>query len=145
MALDPSTDIGKIRLRVADYSDLPFLPDSVYQITLDDNSGSLTKSATVIARYILGMLAHKTHRKMGQLEVWGREAFLSYKEFLVMTISNPAFMDLSPLPYSTTTEGAVSPLLQFQQDWNRNYYSGTESQQLANSAINSPNLGNTYE
>ena len=139
MALDPTTNIGKLRLRVADYSDLPLLPDAVYQSVLDDNANSLTKSARTLATYILGILAHKTHRKMAQLEVWGAEAFKNYREFLLLTVSNPAFMDLSLVVYANSRES--SPILDFQKDWNRNFVNFTEGQQLAFNADLSPNDG----
>ncbi len=143
MSLDPTSNIGKLRLRVADYSDLPYLPDSVYQATLEDNSFNLPRSAKVIAQYILGMLAHKTHRKLAQIEVWGAEAFKNYKEFLLLTISNPAFMDISPIPTGTTKD-IMNPIIQFQGDWNKNFTLGTESQQLAVNALYSWNDGSTY-
>lgn len=142
MSLDPTSNIGKVRLRVADYSDLPYFPDSVYQSVLDDNSNNLPRSAKVMAQYILGMLAHKTHRKLNQLEVWGAEAFKNYKEFLLLTVKDPTFMDISPIPYSTKAE--FSPILQFQSDWNKNYTQGTQDQQLANDASISPNDGSLY-
>ena len=52
-------------------------------------------------------------------------------------------MDISPIPYSSTGTD-VSPIVQFQSDWNKNYYNGTQSQQLANDALNSPNDGSVY-
>ncbi len=142
MALDPTTDIGKVRLRVGDYTDTPIFPDSVYQSTLDDNNNNLPRSAKEIAQYILGVLSQKTHRKLVQLEVWGAEAFKSYKEFLLLTVKDPMFMDCSPIPYSPVLE--YSPIMQFQSDWNKNYTRGTESQQLAVDAANSPNDGSLY-
>ncbi len=142
--LDPSTDIGRIRLRVGDYSDLEYLPDEVYQSTLDDNAGNLVASASRIAMYILGILSHQTHRKMGlQLEVWGAEAFKNYKEFLILTVSNPAFMQYSPQPYGVSGT-TVHPLIQFQNDWNKNYMNGTDSQNLAFTAALSPNDGSKF-
>lgn len=136
MIIDPTSNIGKLRLRVADYGDLPLLPDAVYQSTLDDTSNNLTLSASILAKYILGMLSHKTHRKLAQIEVWGSENFRNYKEFLLLTISNPAFMDFSPIPYSSTEE--FSPILDFQKNWNQGFVC-TEAQQLAATADNSPN------
>lgn len=142
--IDPSTDIGKLRLRVGDISDLPYLPDSVYQSTLDENSGNLPSSAKTIAVYILGILAFQVHRRMGlQLEVYGAEAFRSYKEFLILTTSNPNFMSYNPVPYSASGD-EVHPLIQFQKDWNKNFYNGTDSQQLALGADYSPNDGSRY-
>ena len=142
--IDPTTNLGKLRLRCADYSDIPFLPDSVYLQTLTDNNDNLFASARTCASYILGMLAFKTHRKMGlQLENWGGEAFAQYKEYLLLTVTNPAFMDLSPLPYSATS-GTVSPIIQFQNAWNKNFTRGTENQQLNLNALYSPNNNDLY-
>lgn len=132
MSLDPTSNIGKLRLRVADYSDLPYLPDSVYVSVLEDNEQNLSRSAKVISQYILGMLSHKTHRKMAQLEIWGAEGFKNYKEFLLLTISNPSFMDLSPVPIVTSV--ANNPLIDFQNHWNKNFTSTTEAEQLADYA-----------
>lgn len=139
--IDPSTNVGKLRLRCADYSDLPYLPDIVYSQTLSDNDNNIPRSAKICATYILGMLAHKTHRSMGlQLQVWGNQAFEQYKQYLLLTIKDPSFMDISPIPYSASgTE--VNPLIDFQKSWNRNYYNGTQSQQLALDADISPNDG----
>lgn len=140
--IDPTTSIGKLRLRVADFSDLPMLQDSVYNSVLADTNSNLNKSSITIASYILGMLSMKVDRRMGlQLEVKGSQAFKAYKEFLLMTISNPAFMDLSPLPFGLVGEALTNPLAQFQKDWNRGFYTGNESQQLAITAEVSPNDG----
>ena len=136
-AIDPSTDIGRLRLRVADVSDLPFFTDAVYESVLADNSGNVPRTARTIAMYILGILSQRTHRKMGLLEVWGDEAAKAYKDFLMLTVTNPHFMDFSPIPYSSESE--YSPIMDFQDNWNKNYANGTESQQLAINADMSPN------
>ncbi|MGZ8888044.1 MAG: hypothetical protein ACXW1D_00645 [Halobacteriota archaeon] len=96
-----------------------------------------------MANYILGTLSHQTHRKMNQLEIWGAESFKNYKDFLLLTVKDPAFMDLSPIPYGAVSDD-VNPIVQFQQDWNKNFYSGTESQQTAINAARSPNDGTLY-
>lgn len=137
--IDPTTPIGKIRLRIADTLDISYLSDSTIQSTLDDCDGNLKVAARTCALYILGQLAHKSHRKMAQLEVWGAEAFNSYKEFLMLTASNPSFMDFSPVPYSSSAE--FSPILDFQKNWNASFVNGTEAQQLAFNADLSPNDG----
>lgn len=142
--IDPSSNLGKLRLRVGDYSDLPYLPDSVYLQTLEDNSGDLVRAAKTCAMYILGQLSFKVRRKMGlQLEVHAGEAFKNYKEFLLLTVTNPAFMDVSPIPYSASST-TDNPLVQFSKDWNNNYYSGTQSQDLAFTADAGPNEGGRY-
>ena len=142
MIIDPSSPLGLVRLRIADYQDIPYLNDAVIQSTLDSTNGNVPKAAKICATYILGMLAHKTHRKMAQLEVWGSESFENYSKFLMLTINNPAYMDLSPIPYSST--GERSSLLDFQETWNRNFYAGTEAQQAHSIASYSPNDGSKY-
>jgi hypothetical protein len=59
-----NSDVGRLRLRVADIGDLPFLPDEVYEQTLADNDGNLTRTAKDIACMILGILSLKGHRKL---------------------------------------------------------------------------------
>lgn len=141
--IDPSTNIGKLRLRCGDISDLPYLPDSVYTQAMVDQDNNLPRAAKVCATYILGLLAFKTHRRLSvQLEVYGAEAFANYKEFLLLTITNPAFMEISPIPFAAGS-GKVHPLIQFQSDWNKNY-DITQSQELAFMAELSPNDGSTF-
>ena len=145
MVIDPTTDLGKVRLRCGDFGDIPWLPDTVYTQAITDSSGNLSTASKTCATYILGMLAFKTHRKMGlQLENWAGEAFTHYKEFLLMTVTNPAFMDLSPIPYATTSDKSNSLAL-FQESWNRNFTRGTEDQQLNTNALYSPNEGGPYD
>ena len=87
--------------------------------------------------FVLGMLSHKTRRRMNQIEVYGSDAAVAYREFLMLAYTNPAFMDVSPLPYAATAD--FSPILDFQANWNRNYCAGSESQSLARLADLSPN------
>ena len=44
--IDPSTNIGKLRLRLADWRDIQWLPDAVYQQTLDDTSNNFNRLNT---------------------------------------------------------------------------------------------------
>jgi len=142
--IDPSTDIGRLRLRVADVGDLPYLPDSVYTQTLADNAGNLPASAKQIAMYILGILSFKTDRKMGlQLQVWGSQAATAYKDFLLLSYTNPNFMDISPIPYDNT--GTLPhPLIEFQKLWNLNFVDITVTERMRWDAIGSPNVGAPY-
>lgn len=138
MAIDYSTDIGRVRLRVADISDLPYLPDSVYSQYITDASGNLPQAAKNIACVILGLLSFKTHRKLAQIEVFGSDAFKQYREFLLLTTRDPNFMQISPIAIGPGT--TVHPLIQFQQDWNKNY-AINGSQEIAFAAEISPNDG----
>lgn len=143
--IDPSTNEGKLRLAVADWSDIPILPSSVYQQVLLDNDNDLVKSTKTLGSYILGIFSQKTHRKLGlQLEVWGGEQFDQYKKYLLLILKDPAFglAMASPLPYATTSD--FSPIPQFIADFRRNFSNGDESQQLATDASISPNLGDLY-
>lgn len=130
--LDPTTAIGKMRLRVGDYSDLALLPDSVYQSALDDNGGNLPRSCILVAQYILAALTGQTHQKLAQIEVYGAEYFQNYLAFVKATILNPNLMAYTPLPYTPITLDEYGcqievPLVQFQNDWNKNYSNGTQS------------------
>ena len=141
--IDYNTPTGKLRMRLGDISDIPFLPDSLYESVYAENDNNLQRSVVTCGSMILAQLSFKTHRKMAALEIWGSEGFKNYSEFLVLTLNNPAFMQISPLPYSGTS-GVTHPLIQFQQDWNKNYTTGTQSQQLAADALYSPNDGSLY-
>lgn len=122
MSIDWQSSIGKVRLRIGDVSDLPFLPDEVIQGAVDDVSGNLSEAARTCAQYILAQLAFKSHKKMVQLEIWGSEAFSNYRTFLIDTISNPALMSYSSVPYLITdSDEGTSPLKDFVDNWNNCY------------------------
>jgi hypothetical protein len=140
--IDPTTDMGKLRLRVADWQDIAIMPDAVYTQTLSDNNGNLPRAAKVIAMYILGSLASRTHRKLSTIETWGSDYYKQYKDFLMLTFTNPNFFDLSPIPIDMSGPN-LHPLLQFQKDWNLNYAGFTESQQLNWNALGS--LGGNFD
>lgn len=140
--IDPSTSVGKIRLRTGDWSDLPILPDTVIESAIDDCGGNLPRAARLCAQYILATLSFKTHKKIAQLEIWSGEQFRNYVQFLNMTVLNPNFADIAPIPYGASgTE--LHPLIQFQQDWDKQY-SATQSQQLAFDASMSANDGSRF-
>lgn len=134
MTIDPTTDVGRLRLRVSDTSDLPYFPDAVYTSVLADNQGNLPRTAKAIASYILGILSQRGHRRMGLLEVYGSDAAEAYRKFLILTVTNPNFMDCSPIPYSAFGTDP-HPILQFATNWNLNYQIGTQSDQLAYDAL----------
>lgn len=146
MILDPTTPIGKMRLRVGDYSDLPLMPDEVYMSALEDSNGNVPRASVLVATYILGMLTAQTHQKLAQIEVFGNEWFANYLKFVKATILNPNFMDIRPMPYVAEIKNEFGevvelPLVQFQKDWNANYVSTTQSQDMHLSALLAPNGG----
>ena len=125
--IDPTTDLGKLRLRCADTSDLPFLPDVVYTQTLTDTNNNLLESARICCQYILGMLTMATRSKLAQVETFDNQQFEQYKQFILLSINNPAFMPYAPIPYGGTTN-EINPLIQFQKNWNAGYSAGTADQ-----------------
>lgn len=135
MVIDPTTNVGKLRLRIGDYLDPVLLPDEVYTQTLADTvtltvpNGDLPRASKTIALYILAILSQRTHEKLGQVEVWGGDAAKSYKDFLLMTFANPNFMSISPIPYGAGVT-TLNPLMQFSADWNAAYSTQTASDQL---------------
>ena len=119
MPVDYSTNSGKVRMRIGDVSDLPFLSDDVIYSVLQETSNNLPLAAQTCAQYILAQLAFKSHKKMVQLEIWGAEAFDNYRKFLIDTISNPALMTFTAMPVLITGDGVENPLAQFTEDWNK--------------------------
>lgn len=143
--IDTTTNLGKLRLRVADFGDISHLPDSVYLQTLVDNNDNLNAAAKTCAYYILGILSQKTDRRMGlQLEVKGSQAYAHYRDFLMLAVNNPAFVDYSPIPYQSLDTTQRDMLEEFVSDWNRCYYNGTQSQAMAVAADIGPNDGSRY-
>ncbi len=133
MAIDPTTSLGKVRLRVGDFLDLPIFPDSVYTSTLTDCDDNVLRASKLMAQYILATLTMRVHEKMAQLEVYGNQYADSYIKFLKMTILNPNMMEIAPIPYAAGVE-VVHPLTQFREDWNANYVGGTASELIHNMA-----------
>ena len=140
MTVDPTTSVGKIRLRIGDWADLPILPDAVIAEALIDCDANVPRAASLCAQYILGTLTTKTHRKLANIEVWSNEQFDNYVKFIKLTILNPHTMSLSPVPY--TASMTVNPMTTFASDWNAAYgtagkinhlYAEIERQKTANS------------
>lgn len=120
MTIDPTTPLGKIRLRTGDWADLPILPDAVIESALTDCQDNVPRAAALCAQYILGTLTAKTHRKLSQIETWSGEHFNNYVKFLQMTVLNPHMMSTAPVPYTGTVD-EDHPLMTFQSEWNAAY------------------------
>ena len=129
MVIDPSSDIGKVRLRIGDWRDPVYLQDNVIQAAITENNGNIVSSARVCAQYILAILTFSSHEKLAQLEVWGGEQFKNYLIFLKETVNNPSFMDSSILPY--VPENIVThPMIEFVNNWNSSYGSTVTSSNI---------------
>lgn len=126
--IDPTSSVGKLRLRVGDFLDLPIFPDSVYQATLEDNAHNVPRSAKMMAQYILAALTMRVHERLAQVEVYGNQFVDNYIKFLKTTVLNPNLMEVAPIPYAAGLD-VTHPLTQFRIDWNANYAAGTASQE----------------
>lgn len=122
--IDPSTPLGKVRLRIGDWSDLPILPDTVINSALTECNNNVPRTSALCAQYILATLSFKTHRKMAQLETWSNEQFKQYVEFLKMTVLNPHLMATAPVPYTGMAD-VDHPLITFVNDWNSEFGDAT--------------------
>ncbi len=141
--INPASDLGKLRLILADWQDIVILPDSVYLQTLVDKNNNLGQCVPVLGAYILGIFSQSTHRRMNaQLEVWGGERYTQYMSYLKLIIKDPSFglSTMSILPYSGSRV-IPNDILQFVADYKKNFYRGTSSQQLYIDALISPNDG----
>ncbi len=141
MVIDPSTNLGRLRLLLGDWGDLPILPDSYYTQVLSDTDNSLGRSTKILGMSILAIFSQGYHRRLNQLESWPGEKFTNYQKYITMLVKDPAFAinTISPIPYSKTAD--YSPILDFQANWMKNYPLGTQSQELASDADVSPNDG----
>jgi hypothetical protein len=148
LTYDYNTVEGKLRYRIGDLDDtFPFLSGSVYTAVFEEKGNNYNRATIALASMVLAQMAFSTRRDMGlQLSVYSNQAFDQYKQFLMEVIKNPSFTDdLSIVAYgSTQNSEAINPILQFLSDWKQNYANGTESQQLADNALFSPNDGDTY-
>jgi len=127
--IDPTTVVGKLRLRCGDTSDLPMLSDSVYETTYTDCNNSLSRATATCAQYILALLSQNTHQRLVNIEIWGSEAFNNYMTFLTKVVLNPSISQTCPIPYSASNN-TTHPLVQFQDDWYEGFVAGTQSEQM---------------
>ena len=125
--IDYSTDVGKVRTRVGDWSDLPYLPDSVYSDVISENNGNLQRASVQCAQYILAQLSFSGHRKLANLEVWGKDVTDSYRQFLMMLIKEPSLNAYAPIPYNGDSDDK-NALIQFVEDFNNCYVGYTQSE-----------------
>jgi hypothetical protein len=130
--LDPSTALGKVRLKIGDWHDLVILPDAVIESALADCNQSVSRASQTCAQYILATLTSKTHKKLATMEAWSGEQFTNYLQYLKLTVLNPNFSDIAPIPYSgDPTIGAAgsgtsaTPIQDFVREWKQGYIPGT--------------------
>lgn len=100
-AIDPTTNEGKLRLRLGDWRDVSWLPSFVYRQTLIECDNNLNKAAGILAQYILAILSQNTRSRVGAIEAYDDQAFQQFRQFIIDTVSNPAFMNISPIAITT--------------------------------------------
>lgn len=138
MIIDPASNLGKVRLKIGDTSDIPFLPDSVILQTLIDNNENISRTVVTCAQYILAMLSYRTHQRLQMVEVWGQEAAKSYKDYILQIILNPNLNQSSPIPYTGASSSTTkNPLIEFTENWENSYIKPTNSEDLSNLAAGS--------
>lgn len=118
--IDPTTPLGKVRLRIGDWQDITILPDVVIQSALTDCNNNVPRASTLCAQYILATLTAKTHKRLAQVETWSSEQFENYVQFLRMTVLNPNLATVAPVPYTGTVDEG-HPLIAFVDEWNQSY------------------------
>lgn len=101
MVLDPTNKpVDRIRLRIADFSDIPLLTDDVIQYYLTKNSNNESATAKECALVILGVLARDaSYNKIDALIVDGKNAYASYKDYLLKLIADPRISLTIPVSY----------------------------------------------
>lgn len=119
MIIDPSSSVGKVRMRTGDWRDIPILEDIVIEQALLDCNNDVKAASVLCCQYILATLAFKSHQKLSMIEVWGRESYLSYRDYVMTVLKNPDFSGISPLPF--TQLSCPSPIARFQKNWDKQY------------------------
>ena len=64
-----------------------------------------------------------------QIESFDDQAFQQFRQFIIDTVSNPAFMNISPIAITTGID-EKSPLIEFQKLWNAGYVCGDSYEYL---------------
>lgn len=99
--LDPANSaIDRIKLACGDTEKPYWLDDSVYQHAITSNNGNEKSAIRQCAYYILAQLSRNAHEKLAQIEIYGKEYFDNYKEFIQMVIKNPSSGNVAPVPYA---------------------------------------------
>ena len=114
--LDPSSPVGKIRLRIGDWGDVPILTDAIIISAIEETNYHLPSAAKLCAGYVLASLTQRTHKRALQIEVWGQEAFSNYLTFLRVMYKDPAISDMAPIPYCPASRNDI---LEFMKEWKK--------------------------
>lgn len=91
MVLDPvNSAVDRIRLRVADFQDIPILTNDVIQYYITKNNSNEYQAAKECAFIILGTLARNAgYMKIDALISDNKNAYASYKDYLLKLTTDP--------------------------------------------------------
>ena len=99
--LDPANSaVDRVKLACGDTDKPYWLDDTVYKFSLESNNGNEKAAIRQCAYYILAQLSRNAHEKLVQIEIYGKEYFDNYKEFIQMVIKNPSCGNIAPIPYA---------------------------------------------
>jgi hypothetical protein len=103
VVIDYNTALGRVRLRISDLSDIPYLTDNIILASLTRNNNNENLTAKECSMYILGMMSGNSHQKFMAVEVFGNQIFEQYQKYLMMLYRDPNFSGISPIPYSSSS------------------------------------------
>lgn len=119
--LDPTSNIGKVRLRVGDYQDPPmqFFPDSVYTSALEDNNQNIARASKAVACFILAQMCQQGNIVLGPLSLYDADMAKSYQVYLNMIIKDSSFSGFAPIPYFGGAD-TPNPVVEWNNTWKCN-------------------------
>ena len=80
--IDMNIPRDRVRLAIADTSDLPMLDNSTIEYVLTKNNNNEPASIKECAGYILGILSQNTDSRLDRLQFYGSQAFNNYLVYL---------------------------------------------------------------
>lgn len=99
--IDLSTDIGKVRMAIADVIDPVVFSDAVIQQGLTNNNNDVNLTIKQFASYMLGQLSLNTDERLDKLQFYGSQKFAQYLKYLttVVNSTNSALNTTVAQPY----------------------------------------------
>ena len=85
--IDMNIPRDRVRLAIADTSDLPMLDNSTIDYVLNKNSNNESASIKECAGYVLGILSQNTDSRLDRLQFYGSQAFNNYLVYLKSVVN----------------------------------------------------------
>ena len=86
--IDLSTDVGKVRMAIADVIDPVVFSDAVIQQGLTNNNNDVNLTIKQFASYMLGQLSLNTDERLDKLQFYGSQKFAQYLKYLTTVINS---------------------------------------------------------